>query len=176
MTASRVVPVTRQITAEETIPLRLAILRPGLPRETAIFAGDELASTTHWGAFEPGGADGEAHPAEGASTGPSLAREPLAIATLLRMPKPGNQRAAWQVRGMASADRARGKGYGGAVLEAVIAYVASQDPTATLWCNARVEAVPFYRRYGFKTEGAQFDIATVGPHFLMVKKLRPGSA
>jgi len=44
----------RVITAEETIPLRHAILRAGLPRETAVFPGDEADSSRHFGAFADG--------------------------------------------------------------------------------------------------------------------------
>jgi hypothetical protein len=46
---------TRQISQEEIIPLRHEVLRPGKPRETAIFAGDELPTTTHWGALDEHG-------------------------------------------------------------------------------------------------------------------------
>jgi len=48
----------RRITTEETIPLRHPILRPGLPRETAIFPGDEAETSRHFGAF----LDGAHHP------------------------------------------------------------------------------------------------------------------
>ncbi len=44
----------RLITAGETLPLRHAILRAGLPRETAIFPGDEAESSRHFGAFLEG--------------------------------------------------------------------------------------------------------------------------
>jgi predicted GNAT family N-acyltransferase len=36
-----------------------------------------------------------------------------------------------------------------------------------LWCNARVKARKFYDRMGFSTTGAVFDVAGIGPHFLM---------
>ncbi len=139
---------TRRISAAETLPLRLEVLRPGRPPETARFAGDDLATTTHWGAFGPGD-------------------EPLAIATLMRSPKPGTSGPAWQVRGMASSPRVRGQGYGSAALRAIIEYVRGEEPGAILWCNARIAALEFYRAHGFVTEGAEFEIAGVGPHFVM---------
>lgn len=145
-------PITRQLSAADVIPLRHQVLREGKPRESAIFAGDELAATTHWGACAEDG-------------------RILAVATLMRSPKPGSSLPAWQVRGMASAPEVRGQGFGAAVLQAVMVYVASQEPGAVLWCNARVGALGFYRAQGFETEGPEFEIAGVGPHFVMWRKL-----
>lgn len=145
---------TRAITAAETLPLRLEVLRPGKPPESAVFAGDELPTTTHWGACDD---DGRIQ----------------AIATLMRSPKPGTSHPAWQLRGMASSPRVRGQGYGAAVLRAVIRYVASEQPGAMLWCNARVAALGFYRAHGFEPEGPEFEIAGVGPHFLMWRGVPP---
>jgi predicted GNAT family N-acyltransferase len=143
---------TRQLSPLEVIPLRHEVLRPGKPRETAVFAGDELESTTHWGACTDDG-------------------RIMAVATLMRSPKPGQAAPAWQVRGMASAPEARGQGYGAAVLQAVMDYVVGQEPGALIWCNARVVALGFYRAQGFETEGPEFEIAGVGPHFVMWRKL-----
>lgn len=146
---------TRQLSANEVIPLRHRVLREGKPRETAVFAGDELATTTHWGACAEDG-------------------RILAVATLMRSPKPGasaSSAAAWQVRGMASAPEVRGQGFGAAVLQAVMDFVVSEEPGALLWCNARVVALGFYRAQGFETEGPEFEIAGVGPHFVMWRRL-----
>ena len=40
-----------------------------------------------------------------------------------------------------------------------------------LWCNARVLAVQFYEKCGFKVVGSDFDIRLIGQHFVMYKKL-----
>ena len=40
-----------------------------------------------------------------------------------------------------------------------------------LWCNARENALAFYERLGLVIEGPPFDIAGIGEHFLMYKKL-----
>ena len=40
-----------------------------------------------------------------------------------------------------------------------------------IWCNARIKAVPFYKREGFKIIGDEFDIPNIGPHYLMAKNL-----
>lgn len=139
---------TRQISAAEVLPLRLEVLRPGRPPESAVFGGDEDPSTTHWGALDGAG-------------------KVVAIATLMQSPKPGTTDAAWQVRGMASSPQVRGQGYGAAALQAVMDYVAQRDPRGLIWCNARSNAVGFYRDFGFVTEGAEFEIPGVGPHWVM---------
>jgi hypothetical protein len=46
--------IIERLTAAETLPLRHAILRAGLPRETAIFPGDDAQTSRHFGAFSEG--------------------------------------------------------------------------------------------------------------------------
>src|SRR3954462_3608510 len=91
----------RRISAEETIPLRWPILRAGLPRETAIFEGDDWPETQHFGAF----AGAELH----------------GIATILRAPFPAEPAAeARQLRGMAVLPETRGTGCGAVLVAACI--------------------------------------------------------
>lgn len=142
----------RRIGAQQTWPLRQSVLRPGRPEAEVIFAGDDLEATTHWGAFDEKG-------------------EVVAIASLYRAPKPGTREPAWQLRGMASDTKARGLGYGAAVLAACLEYIRTYEPDALVWCNAREGAAEFYRRYGFSIDGEVFDIPTVGPHFVMSRKV-----
>jgi hypothetical protein len=40
-----------------------------------------------------------------------------------------------------------------------------------VWCNARSPARGFYEREGFTIEGDTFEIAGIGPHFLMARAL-----
>jgi GNAT superfamily N-acetyltransferase len=40
-----------------------------------------------------------------------------------------------------------------------------------IWCNARTSAAPFYRRLRYVSEGSEFEIPEVGPHWRMVKTL-----
>lgn len=142
----------RILTAAETHPLRLAILRVGMPPESAIFPGDDAPDTRHFGAFE-----------NGALTG---------IATILRAPLPEQPAvaAAWQLRGMATVPAVRGRGCGLALLDACAAYV-RENGGAILWCNARTPALGFYRKAGFETIGGEFEIPTAGPHFRMMRKM-----
>ena len=144
--------VVRQITAAETFPLRLAVLRPGRPAETAHFSGDGDRTTRHFGVFTDGRLVGIA----------SLLQAPLAE-------EPG--RKAYQLRGMATAEDVRGKGFGTSLVEVCLAYCQQHD-AELVWCNARIGAVGFYSRLGFEVIGDEFHIPDVGPHFRMRKWLK----
>ena len=41
----------------------------------------------------------------------------------------------------------------------------------TIWCNARLVAVDFYKSLGFKKIGPEFNISNIGPHYKMFKRL-----
>jgi GNAT superfamily N-acetyltransferase len=144
----------RPISAAETITVRWPVLRPGFPREAAIFAGDELATTKHFGAFDGDRLVGVAS---------------IYLATLPERP---DTTAAWQLRGMATLPAVRGRGFGRALLEACVAH-ACEENAALLWCNARTSAAPFYRKHGWTILGYEFDIPTVGPHFRMILEVEP---
>jgi GNAT superfamily N-acetyltransferase len=137
----------RQITAVETVPLRHAVLRPGRPVETALFQGDDLSSTTHFGAFRNG--------------------QLLCVASLYEAELPDRPGvAAIQLRGMATAAEAQRTGLGRALMFGCIAF-ARANGARLLWCNARVFACGFYSKLGFEIVGSEFDIPDVGPHYRM---------
>lgn len=140
-----VTPVdVRRASADEVVDVRHAVLRVGQPRETAIFDGDDLASTRHWVGERAGMV--------------------VAVVTVLARPLPPTDGAPepppqWQLRGMAVLPEYRGSGLGGALLQAVHVEVAQP-----MWCNARERAVPFYRRHGWEPLGGSFDLPPIGPH------------
>jgi GNAT superfamily N-acetyltransferase len=137
----------RQISAAETVPLRHAVLRPGRPVETALFPGDDLASTKHFGAFRNG--------------------QLLCIASLFESKLPEEPGlAALQLRGMATAADAQRLGLGRALVLDCAAY-ARKNGARLLWCNARVYACGFYSKLGFEIVGKEFEVPDVGPHFRM---------
>jgi GNAT superfamily N-acetyltransferase len=146
----------RTISAAETIALRWPVLRPGFPRETAIFDGDDAATTLHFGAFD----------------GDML----LGVASIYLVPCPEKIPAqpgvspAFQLRDMATLPEVRGAGFGRALLDACVA-AARENGAAILWCNARTSAADFYAKNGWRIVGAEFDIPTVGPHFRMSRAL-----
>ena len=112
--------VVRQITAAETFPLRLAVLRPGLTvLKQPTFPATTIKPPAISGVFTDGRLVG--------------------IATLLQASlaeEPG--RKAYQLRGMATAEDVRGKGFGKSLVEACLAY-SRQHEAELVWCNARVD-------------------------------------
>ena len=141
-----------RISAEDTIAVRWPILRPGFPRESAVFEGDEAPATIHLGAFHDDLLAGVA----------SIYPAPL--------PEKPELTGTWQLRGMATLPKVRGLGLGRALLQAC-EDAAREAGGALVWCNARVSAAPFYSRHGWQTMGDAFDIPTVGPHFRMYRYL-----
>jgi GNAT superfamily N-acetyltransferase len=143
---------TRRISADETIPIRWAVLRPGFPRETAVFGGDEDPTTLHLGVFYDGVLSGVAS---------------IYLADVPDAPLGGEAR---QLRGMATIPEVRGLGCGRALLDACV-NAARSDGSRWLWCNARTSAEKFYANLGWETFTGEFDIPTVGPHVRMRRLL-----
>lgn len=136
----------RRATVEEILPLRHRILRPGLPFEAARFDGDLDAATRHYAAAAGG--------------------EP--VACLSFMPSTWQGRPAWQLRGMATDAGLQGGGVGRRLLETAVADARRAAPDRTFWCHARLTAVGFYEKLGWKVVSEPFDVPTVGPHVKMV--------
>ena len=140
-------PEVKRITAAQTVPLRHKVLRPGRPVNSANFPGDEDPTTHHLGAF--------------------CGQDLLSIASLFMAEMPEQVgRKAFQLRGMATAPQARGRGLGRQLVAECIRLARAQN-AELVWCNARTSAAEFYRKLGFETVGPEFDIPDVGPHFRM---------
>jgi hypothetical protein len=41
-----------------------------------------------------------------------------------------------------------------------------------LWCNARKRALPFYINMGFEVISDEFEVAGIGPHYVLYVKIR----
>ena len=140
----------RQATLDEIIELRWRVLRPGHPRETAQFEGDDDPTTKHFGCFI------------GASN--------VGCVTIKRSVWQNQE--AWQLRGMAVDDAMQNRGLGRAMLQLIEQTIREDARLPQLiWCNAREAAAGFYERNGWRIASERFDIATVGPHFRMVREV-----
>jgi predicted GNAT family N-acyltransferase len=137
----------RPANSSEIIDLRHRVLRAGLPREAAIFDGDDLPTTKHFLAEHDG--------------------KIIACATMLLNQWQGE--AAWQVRGMAVEPNFRGQGIGRQLLATI---ESGAGDVRLLWCNARVPAMEFYRSAGWAIASDEFEIPSAGPHFKMIKSLQ----
>lgn len=152
----------RPLEAADTLALRAAVLRPGIPPEALVYPGDDHADALHVGAF---------------ALGPDDAERLVGIATIYPEPPPDAHRgalpddafpygAAFRLRGMATTPEVRGAGHGRALLEACFDHVRARG-ARYLWCNARVVALAFYQTMGLVPVGDEFDIPGVGPHYVM---------
>jgi ribosomal protein S18 acetylase RimI-like enzyme len=74
----------------------------------------------------------------------------------------------WRIRSMAVEPEMRGRGIGAAVLEALLEH-AARHGGGKVWCNARTPALGLYRRAGFVAVRDEFEIADIGPHFVMAR-------
>jgi len=140
-----------RVAAREVLPLRAAVLRPGLPESSARFEGDESPEAIHL----------------------AIRQEERTVAVASAIPDglPGDPRPGdWRVRGMASVPELRGRGMGAALLSAIESRTRAVG-ARRLWCNARVGAVGLYERAGYGPVGARFELAGIGEHARMVHPL-----
>lgn len=151
-------PDAHPVSSDVVLPLRTRVLRPDWPADRlATYPEDDQSGTVHLAAEQDGEIVGvgtvydEAPPEEHRGAIPDDAFAPGA---------------SWRLRGMATSDGVRGRGFGAAVLEAC--YQSVRDGGgAYLWCNARLVAVPFYERMGMAAVGDEFDMPGIGPHYVM---------
>ena len=154
----------RALTAAQTRPLRGDVLRPGQPAPNLVYDGDDAPGHFHAGAILDG--------------------DVVGVATVYPEPLPTNieldnaeldANNAFRLRGMATRPDLQGQGVGRAVLTRCITHVRDYGADI-LWCNARSSALGFYLGLGFATVGDEFDIAGIGPHFVMWKDVRHAEA
>jgi len=146
MRAEQVEPVV-------TRALRNAALRPGQPLDAVHWPGLEDEGATTFAVIDDDGA-------------------PMSTATVLpeTCPWRPDDRDAWRLRGMATAEAARGRGLGRLALDAAVAH-ARAEGAALVWCNARDRARSFYERAGFVVEGSGFVNHAGIPHHPMALPL-----
>ncbi|MBI1369120.1 MAG: GNAT family N-acetyltransferase [Planctomycetes bacterium] len=139
-----------QITTIDRIrPLRHRELRAGLPFESAIFEGDDLPTTLHFGAF--------------------IENENVGCATF--MAQPWNGQPAMRLRGMATRADMRSRGIGAGLLRFAERTLIAREGPRQLWCDARIGAIRFYEANGWAIASELFEVPTAGPHYKMTRML-----
>lgn len=139
----------QEIKAEETYIIRKQELRKNLDLPSA-FTGDFDKDTIHVGLYYDG--------------------DLASVVSFMNINYKnfiGNQ---YQLRGMATKEIYQGKGYGKLLIEWSENLLIA-NKTEIIWCNARVIALGFYAKLGFRTVGNEFNIPQIGGHFVMYKKL-----
>ena len=136
------------------LELRRELLRPGRPVEESVYPTD-------------------ADPLTGHAVARNDAGDVVGIATIALDPGPPviltstDPSRHWRLRGMATSDAVRGTGVGRRVLDLAVDHARSNG-AELLWCNARLPAVGFYERAGWRTVGEQFELPNIGPHYVML--------
>ncbi len=138
-----------EITAAQTHPLRLTVLRHDVPTKVVIFAEDDMPGAVHLGV--------------------RVGSELVAVSSWI--PRPYRDTPAVQLRGMATAHAFQGTGLGGLLLGAGCAR-AAETGNQIVWARARDAALSFYERHGFIVDGDGFiDDATQLPHHVVSRRI-----
>ena len=141
----------QKVTAEEIRPLRHDVLRKGKPFSTTKYNKDNHKETFHLACF--------------------VKKKIIGCATFYpEKTSKMETKNGYRLRGMATNEKHRKKGYGKKIIQKATEKI-QQKAGDILWCNARLVAVGFYKKMGFKITGELFDISDIGPHYLMYKKL-----
>ena len=140
------------ISADDVLPIRNEVLREGkLTPEACRFDNDELETSFHLGYF--------------------VNTDLAGIASFHNQSLTEFNGHGYQLRGMATVEKYRGKGLGNQLLNFGMVYLRGQK-VDYLWCNARKTALTFYLNSGFEIISEQFDVPGIGAHYKMYVKLR----
>jgi len=139
------------ITPNDLLGIRSAVLRDGMPLEECIFPTDNLPGAFHLGYY---------------------AGDELACIAAFHPQSYGEYAGTgYQLRGMATTEEYRGKGFGNQLLNFGIVYLRGQKANY-LWCNARKKAAQFYLNMGFELISPEFEVPVIGPHYVMYVKIQ----
>nr|BFF40360.1 GNAT family N-acetyltransferase [Tenacibaculum mesophilum] len=139
----------KNISAQETYNIRLTVLRNNIDLPYK-FKEDEYGSTFHLGAF--------------------YKTKLVGVASFIQNKTEAIKGLQYQLRGMATLPEVRGIGAGKLLLEEAKSILKTKS-IDVLWCNAREEAVGFYKNLDFVIIGEKFKVQKVGVHFKMYSKV-----
>jgi len=142
----------RFIQADDVLAIRNEVLREGrLTLDECRFPNDDAESTFHLGYFD---------------------KDQLAcVASFHPVAYKDFPGKAYQLRGMATLESYRGKGFGNQLVNFAIVYMRGQKVNY-VWCNARKKAVPFYKNLGFEIISDEFEVSGIGPHHVLYLKIQ----
>jgi ribosomal protein S18 acetylase RimI-like enzyme len=141
----------KKIDYTATFSVRHPVLRAGRPIESCFFDGDELETTFHFGLFVVDKLVGVISVFKNKTTTFSVAKQ-------------------FQIRGMAVLKEHQSFGYGKLLLQKAEEEIIKQKG-GLIWFNARENAVGFYQNSGYQIVGNSFEIAGIGTHYIMYKKI-----
>ena len=139
-----------QVSTEDLLPLRMAVLRDGTPSQDPRYSQDDHPGCVHLGMYEGG----------------------VLIACSSWIPQEwplDSKLPAIQLKGMAVAKHKQGTGIGASLLRSGVQH-AEQKGAHYIWARARDTALNFYIHNGFTVYGEPFiDTATGMSHHLVMK-------
>ncbi|PHR69357.1 MAG: GNAT family N-acetyltransferase [Lutibacter sp.] len=138
------------ISTEETYKIRREILRRNISL-TEKNEDDFDKTTFHLGAF--------------------IDDKLVSVATFMQNDHKYFEGFQYRLRGMATLNEFQGKGLGKELILKAEEVLKVKE-VDVLWCNARVVALGFYKKMGFKIKGPKFDIPLIGDHYEMYKMLK----
>jgi predicted GNAT family N-acyltransferase len=142
----------KQVSIDEILDLRMAVLRDGTPSTNPRYPEDDSPDSVHL----------------------AVLIDDDVVATSTWLPRPwtlDTVAPATQLRGMAVAKALQGSGIGGTLLHAGMERAIEQG-SHYVWARARDSAIYFYERHGFTVVGDQFmDEATGVGHHLVVREV-----
>ncbi len=142
----------RQIKAEETYNIRHSILRPHQNFEECKYDTDFIEGSFHIGAYYRG--------------------DLVSVASFcLEQCEDFEQKQQYRLRAMATYEKFRSQGAGSSIVN-YAEKVLRERNISFLWCKARVSAVAYYTKLGFKKYGEVFDYPFIGEHIIMYKNLK----
>jgi predicted GNAT family N-acyltransferase len=142
-----------RISAQDTYPLRQQMLVPSHELKKAKFDNDDDEDISfHLGAFSDS--------------------KLVSVASFFYERNPiFSDLHQYQLRGMATLAEYQGQGLSSELLSFAFPII-KQNFCTLLWCNARVSAIGFYEKVGFKKLNDEFfEIDEIGPHVLMYKNI-----
>ena len=122
------IPEIREITAEQTWPIRHEVMWPDKPFDFVKVENDQEG--THYGLF--------------------LGDHLISIVSIF------NQGESWQFRKFATLEDYQGRGYGSELLSFVIEVI-KQNSGKLLWCNARKGKIGLYKKFEMEETPKSFE-------------------
>ncbi|MBT8317972.1 MAG: GNAT family N-acetyltransferase [Lutibacter sp.] len=139
----------KKVRPQDTYGIRKEILRKNIPLPFE-FNGDFDESTFHLGAFKD--------------------EKLIAISSFMKAANTNLEGSQYQLRGMATLEAYQGYGAGKLMIQQALLLL-NELEIDCVWCNARVTAVNFYKKQGFKIFGDSFMAEFIGEHYVMFKYL-----
>jgi ribosomal protein S18 acetylase RimI-like enzyme len=142
----------KQIQAKDCYPIRQQILWQHKNIEACGIGIDEQEGTFHLGVF--------------------LNDELVCIGSFFKQKNVlFSEQNQYRLRAMATLAEAQKQGTAKALLDFAFERLQNQNQEL-LWCDARIIALGFYEKMGFKKLGETYEIPLIGPHYLMWKSVK----